>query len=385
MTRIAPIVLAGLLAGTIAGGAAAAESEVVLDPDAHTERSGIERWQRARHRVSEVRVETQPTDAQLELRYVREQRTRLHERTQAPTLLRLPSVAGGDVVVLRALRPGYRTRELSYPANEIPARIEILLEPLPNALLAATHRRLVGRRSLVLWTQSSADVRVQETARAVHVVLAETRSELAGRPDLSIENVGEDLFVAVALDDGWQAHQELRAHQGRDPVRGLERIVIEWVPRDGGLAATERARAGLARLGADDVDVCARQFERELRQAMPATSLARALAPTGRFLDAIQRATLRRLAELDRIGLVELVDGTRFDPMRPIEADLAMGRASEIRGYLAILSGFVRQVTTPHETDRVLASLIAPDLPAAEVAQVIAEARRVERSCRAPN
>lgn len=385
MMRTALIVVLLAASGTIGGTSANAESEVRLDPQLPNEAGLVERLRRRNEAPAEVRVNTHPAEAQLEFLYVHSEQVRLRERASAPVRLQVRSARSGDRLLIRAILPGFRSRELTVPADQLPAEIEIALEPLPNAVVAASHIRLVGRNLLVLWTLAPADVRVQEAVGSVHLVLPETRSDVEGVPDLSIENVGEDLFVAIPLEAHWQASQELRAHQSRDTARGLERIVVEWIPTDGGLAATEQARAGLARLGPDAVDSCARQFEQKLRQDTPASSLARAFAPTGRFLDTIHRAALRRLAELSHDGLVEVADGARFDPMRPIEADLAMGRAGEILGYLAVLDAFVGEVATADEANQVLASLIAPDLPVPEMMVAIREARFVEQACRAQN
>ncbi len=114
-----------------------------------------------------------------------------------------------------------------------------------------------------------------------------------------------------------------------------------------------------------------------------ASSLARGFAPTGRFVDAIHRAALRRLGELAPDGLVELSDGTRFDPTHPIEADFVLGRAADARGYLALLAAFVRSVATDGSGDRALAALIAPGLAASDVTAAIASGREAEASCRA--
>jgi hypothetical protein len=382
MIRAVLFALLLAISGVVVTTAADAESVVVLDPQLPNEAGLVERFRRRNERPADVRVMTHPAEARLEFIYLHKEQVRLRQRAMAPARLQVRSPQRADQVLVRASQAGYRNHERTFPAGQLPAEIEIALEPLPNALVAASHIRLVGRNLLLLWTLAPANVRVQEAVGSVHLVLPETRSEIEDAPELSVANVGDDLFVAVPLEASWQADQQLRAHQSRDSARGLERIVVEWVPADGGLAATEQARAGLARLGPDAVDSCAHEFEERLRQGTPASSLARAFAPTGRFLDAIHRGVLRRLAELRDDGLVEVTDGSRFDPMHPIEADLAMGRAGEVLGYLAVLDAFVGEVATADEANRVLASLIAPDLPVPEMMAAIREARRVEDTCR---
>ncbi len=382
MKSVCPIVAALTLVCAAPSEAAAPGAAVVLDPEAGAHRSRIERLLRANEPVAEIHLETHPADAELELVYVRATAARIRERVAAPVRLLLPSLREGDVILVRAHRHGHRIRELTLQAGQLPTRLLIPLEPLPNTLVAAAYVELVGRRLLMLWTEEPARIRVQRAGDSVDVILAETWTTLAPSPGVRHESVGEDLFVRVAVAADAAERSELRAHQTRDAARGLERIVVEWVPRDGGLAGTLRARAGLAALGPLHVDACSRSFEDRLREGVPESSLARGLAPTGRFTDAIHRAALRRLGELTPGGWVELVDGTRFDPKRPREADFVTSRASEARGYLALLSAFVREVTPAARADDVFASLIAPDLPATEVGAVIAAAREAEQTCR---
>ena len=382
MKSVGPIVaVLALVCGPASCGVASG-AVVVLDPEAGVERDPIKRPLLATEPVAEVHVETHPADAELELVYLRAATARVRERVAAPVRLLLPSLRDGDVLLVRAHRDGYRVREVTFRAGQLPARLTIPLEPLPNTLVATAYIELVGRRLLMLWTEQPARIRVQQAGDSVHVILAETRTVLVPPPGVTLESVAEDLFLRVAVDGDASARGELRAHQARDPARGLERIVVEWVPRDGGLAATLRARAGLAALGPRHVDACSRSFEDRLREGIPASSLARGLAPTGRFTDAIHRAALRRLGELSAGGWVELTDGTHFDPARALEADFVMGRASEAHGFLALLAGFVREVTPAPRVDDVFSSLIAPDLPAAEVAAAIAAARDAEQTCR---
>ena len=379
-----------LLAGfaAVSGLAAAATVDVavpvvVLDPgDAGPPDS---RWWQFREEPPSAgltRVETQPAGAELELILIRDEVGRAHEWRKSPVAVQLPSRRKGDVLLVRARLEGHRTREVSLHALEVPDRLEIPLEPLPNALRALTHIDLVGRRLLLLWTDEPARIRFRTGGASAHLVLSETRNLVRAVPGIRLDVVAEDLFVEVPLTAGWQDEAELRAHQSRDSARGLERTTVEWVPHDGGLEAIDRARAGLAALGSEHANTCARAFDAALREKLPAEALARALAPTGRFVDAVHAAAVRRLAEVAPGRSLELLDGVQLDPRKPAEADHALGRLAEIRGYLGWLRSFVWEVAPTRKAPGVLAALIAPALSAEEFAAALEHASAAEVGCR---
>ena len=376
--------LAALGVAASATGTERPERVLVLDPgDGGTPRTG---WWRPRQMPDPARlthVRTRPEGAELELVLIRDEVGRARRWQTSPVTVQLPSRRDGDVLLVRARLAGHRTREVSIHAFEVPDQLEIALEPLPNTLRAATHIDLVGRRLLFLWTDEPAQVRFRSGEAAAHLVLGETRNGVAEVPGVRFDAVGEDLFIEVPLRAGWEQRSELRAHQDADRARGLERTVVEWVPRDGGLAAIDRARTGLGRLGPVHADACAQAFDRALREEIPEESLARALAPTGRFVDAVHAAALRRLATVTPAPPLELLDGTRLDPARPVEADHALGRLAEVRGYLAWLRSFVSEVAPADEASPTLAALVAPALSPADWQTALGRATAAEAGCRA--
>ncbi len=341
-----------------------------------------------------VLVETSPPGAMLDLFYVRSNFQKRYEQAEAPARVMLPPrVEAGprDALVVRAFREGYRQREVSIRIQSSQDRVLLELEPLPNTLMAASHVYFAGRASLAFLAKESLTVRVQERAEGFDVVLAETalakdvEATLTGMQSPLVQGVewlqlGEDLLVQVKMPKGERGKYDLRSRQLRDELRDLYVYSVDLVPADGGVDAVRRAREALARIRPEQVSGCARLFDEALRERLDAEALARALAPRGTFTDPYLRAAMKRLAELSPGGRVEMLDGSTFTSS-PIELSAAMSQAAQVRGYLALLRSFVRELETQGGRLDTLRGLIAPEVPPVDFARALEEAERREAGC----
>ena len=142
-----------------------------------------------------------------------------------------------------------------------------------------------------------------------------------------------------------------------------------------------RARAGLARIRADQVLGCALEFDRSLREALDPADLARALAPRGAFTDPFLRAAMKRLGELSPKGVVSLIDGSSYLVAAPIELMAAMNQASEVRAYLSLLRQFVAELEPEVYRRETLRGLIASEIGPAHFIEALDRAEASERRC----
>jgi hypothetical protein len=254
---------------------------------------------------------------------------------------------------------------------------------------------LAGRATLEFLTEEPIAFRMQRGSSGPALILPQTAALPAARGSLEgvqspliaslvAQQLGEDLVVRIGLREQAQAAgYELRSRQGRDAARGVHVFALDVVPPDGGAAAVLRARAALARVGADDVSGCAADFDAVLRAALDAEQLARALAPRGAFTDPFLRAALKRLGEVSPGGAIALLDGTRYRPELPLELAAAASQPALARGYLALLRRLVAELEPAEHRREALRGLVSPELarPAFDAALDAAESR--ERACRA--
>lgn len=343
-----------------------------------------------------IEIETTPPDATIHLFYVRAGFQKRFEETFTPVSVRLPRRIDAnpkDVVIVRAFLDGYRVREQTVKVSSRTDRVLIEMEPLPNLLEAVAHTYFGGRGSVSFLTQEALSLRLQESKAGFSAALHETARGAAVAEDLGgmrspllagleAQQLGEDLLVQFdygpALDG---AEPEIRSRSSQDTIRELYVYTLDVVGPDAGATAVARTQAALAAIAPGDVSGCAARFDRALREGLDRAALARALTPSGRFVDPYLRAAMRRLGEISPDGHVELLDGTRYRTQVPLQLAAALNDAAQARGYLALLRRLVVLLESADERPAVLRGLLAPELPAASFADALAAAHQAEREC----
>jgi len=387
-------------------GATAAEEVVELIPEDSADLSptnlfapfaslvvGPGYWYKAR----EIRVETVPEDATLDLFYIRASFQKAYEQAESPVTVRLPSrVEAGrrDLLTIRALADGYQQKEVRVPVRSRQTEVTIELEPVANSLEAISHRYLAGRGTLSFLTKETLTFRMQEDADGFAVVLNGTGlgvgadETIVGVESPLVESLrpqqlGEDLVVRVALADAARNDAvEVRSRQSFDPVRNVHEFSLDLVPADRGVESVNRAKAALARIRSSAVTGCSLAFDRSLRDQLDFAELSRALAADGSFTDPYLREAMKRLGQLSEGGTITMTDGTKFLASAPIELVAAGSRGAEAVGYLAILRSFVGELESPDDRRQALRGLIAPELPPARFDAAMNEAESAEQRCR---
>jgi hypothetical protein len=345
-----------------------------------------------------LKVDTTPPGAQLDLFYVRANFQKRYEQAQAPVTIELPTrIEAGprDAVTVRAYLEGYKVQETTVSVSSRQDTVQLDLSPLSNTLKAVASSYFAGRGSLSLFTTQLPEVRLQNREGGFTVVLDETANtpELTGvlnsvrNPyisSVSAQQLGEDLLVRVDTTPLAQSEKvELRSRQGQDVTRGLHEFSIDLVPPGGGENTVARAQAALARLERRDVVGCPAVFDDAFRQALDREALTRALAPHGGYSDPYLRAVMKRLGEISSDGTVALQDGSRLNPATPLELAAAMSQASEVKGYLALLRAFSRELEGPERAPETLRGLVAPELDPAAFQATLKGAEAQEAACRA--
>jgi hypothetical protein len=349
-------------------------------------------WYRAR----KIEVETVPPGALLDLFYVRASFQKRYEQADAPVTILLPSrieASNRDSVTIRALLDGYRQEEVHVRVRSRQKKVVIELAPLPNSLLAVTHRYFAGRASLAFLTKEALTFRVRKAADGFSVVLTETGtrsgagSAVAGLSSPLVKAVGarqlgEDLVVHVVLTSEAVGDEvDVRSRQAFDSVRGVHMFALDLVPADGGGEAVHRAKAALERIRPHDVTGCALAYDSALREQLDLAALSRALAPAGSFTDPYLREAMKRLGQLSPGGVVTLTDGSKFLTSAPIELMAASNQSAEAVGYLAMLRRFVDELEPPESRRQTLRGLIAPELGAERFVAIADSAESRERNC----
>ncbi|HVP31114.1 MAG TPA: hypothetical protein VMW35_18345 [Myxococcota bacterium] len=342
-----------------------------------------------------IEVDTSPPGAALDLFYVRANFQKRYEQTTAPATVVLPSrVDAGprDSITIRAYLEGHKIQDVTLPATSAGQKIMIDLSPLPNRLDGVSHTYLAGRSELSLLTKQVPSVRLQEREGGITVVLNETASSPEATAamqgiaspliaSISGQQLGEDLLLRIEWTAQAKASKpEIRSRTGDDPGRGLH--VFSLDVSGGATGGTrEAAIAAIARIGPADVGGCALVFDAALRDALDPEGLARALAPKGSFTDPILRATMRRLGEVSPGGQVASADGARYQPAVPLELEAALGEAASVKGYLAALRAFARDIDGD-QWRSTFHGLVAPELGEPEFDAALAAAEAREKACR---
>jgi hypothetical protein len=403
MRRILPLVCASLLLApcaslVLAPIAAADEVHLVPEDKASWSPGNLFGFLRPGHNYGDrkIEVETTPSDAVLDLYYVRAGFQKRYEQADAPATVVLPSRAAAtkrDTVTIRASAEGWRAKEVTLRVHGSEKKLLLELEPLANVLEAVAHTYFGGRGSLSFRTKEAPQVRLQKGSRSFQVSLAETArgealeqtfsqvsSPLVG--GLGAQQVGDDLLVRIALAEGvTDGDLELRSRQSHDPITDQHLFSVDFLPADGGARSVEEAQAALQRIQRRDVTGCARDFDAALRERLDPADLARTLAPSGSFMDPYLRAAMRRLGEVSDGGRVAMLDGAEYAPANPLELAAAMSQASQAHGYLALLRRFVALLEPEAQRAVSLRSLVAPGVGAAEFAAILAAADAAEAAC----
>ena len=343
-----------------------------------------------------IEVETTPSDAVIDLYYVRAGFQKRYEQAEAPVTVVLPSRSEAtkrDTVTIRASAEGWKAKEVTLRVRGSEDKLLLELDPLANTLDAVSHSYFGGRGSISFLTTEAPLVRLQKGARSFQVSLAETarggaleqsfsqvKSPLLG--GLGSQQVGDDLLVRVALAPGVRVSDfELRSRQSHDPISDHYRFSIDFLPAAGAAESVAAAQAALKALRPSDVTGCAIDFDAALRARLDAADLARTLAPSGSFTDPYLRAALRRLGELSPGGRIRMLDGAEYAPSNPLELAAASSQASQARGYLALLRRLVAQLEPKAQRSVALRSLVAPGVGAAQFEQILAAAKAAESAC----
>jgi hypothetical protein len=355
-------------------------------------------WVRAGHNYGEraIHVQTTPSDATLDLFYVRSNFQKRYEQAEAPARVILPNRAHAgprDAVIIRAFREGFQQKEVKVKVLSDQDSVHIELDPLPNTLVASSQIYLAGRASMVFMTREELTVRVQDVASGFNIILAETAkgeavdASLNGATSPLVSEVetlqlGEDLMIRVSMPDGTKDGYELRSRQTRDELRDLFVYSVELVPNDGGVEAVQRARLALKDVGTADVTGCAAKWDQVLRERLDPAATNRALSPRGAFTDPYLRAAMKRLGEVTPGNAIVMTDGSKLNPASTLELAAAMSQPADAEGYLAMLRAFIERIETGDHRAETLRGLIAPEASVTEFEAAVSLADAEEARCR---
>jgi hypothetical protein len=343
-----------------------------------------------------IEVETMPSDAVLDLYYVRAGFQKRYEQAEAPATVMLPKrseATGRDTVTIRASAEGFQAKQVTLRVQGSEERLLLELEPLANVLHNVEHTYFGGRGSVSFILKEAPQVRVQkgsgsfqialhETARgeALEETFSQVRSPLVAA--LGAQQVGSDLMVRIAFaEDADAGTLDLRSRQSHDPIADEYRYSVDFVPADGGASAVAHAQQALRTVAPTDVLGCATAFDDGMRNALEPAQLARALSPRGAFTDPYLRAAMKRLGEVTPGGRIQMLDGSEYAPHNPLELSAAMIQASHARGYLALLRRFVALLEPAEQRRVALRSLVAPDLGVAAFDAAMDAAEAAEAAC----
>jgi len=344
----------------------------------------------------EIVIRTTPPGAGLDFSYVRRSFQKAFEQGDAPCRLLLPSPSSAgehDTVKIRAFLDGYKQKDVSVPVRSQVAELLIELEPLSNALTAATHLYFADLARLGFVTKEAVIARNQEARDGFSLILLQTAATPEALASLAqvrnplisslrTQQLGEDLLIHFALTDVADS-DSIRNLQHYDPVRRLHTFAVRVEPKAGAEGAVRRSIDALARIRPARVDACALRFEDELRRRLAPAALARALDVSQSPIGAHLQSAMRRLGELSPGGAVSLADGTTYRTDVPLELSAATSQAGDVVGYLALLRAFVEELEP--ETFRVetLRGVVAPELGPVQFAAAVEAGVVAERDCRA--
>lgn len=332
-----------------------------------------------------VIIETVPADSRLQLYYLRANFQKLFVNAEAPVRAELPAriqTTEKDHVIVRAAANGFKTKTVTYPSAEVPEKILITLDVLPNSLTFLGLSAIGGRTSLSMHTSKEANFRLLKSKSfpGFTLSLSETGDGRQGAGSISgglvevaeLSQLGEDLVLRIETD----GHDfEVRSKHRYDPI-GDEHAYTFDLSREGARAPSfAQVRRQLNRVSFVPGSPCNSRFEVRLREQLDPAGISRALRPSGSIADLYRREAMMRLGRLEK-GSVTTLSGEHLRTGNPLELEMALQAAGQVNGYLGLLGAYARGQPNP---ELVLRSLIAPALPSDEFAPIYAEA---EAACK---
>lgn len=327
-------------------------------------------------------IRTVPAETQLGLYYIRSNFQKRYERVPAPARVSLPArvhTTEKDAVRIRVFADGYLVKELSYTSRALPDELLVELDPLPNNLVFFGHTHLANRTTLTLRTSEEPDLRINKRrgAPGFNLALAKTANKLdadfalrGGHVErLAVAQVGEDLVAGVALTD---PDLEVRSKSRHDRVRNEFVYILDIVKKGQRAPSHAQIAERLATLPHDYERACNDRFEAALRDGLDPEDVARAFRANGGIGDLLRRQAMIQLGRRAQ-GRVRTRGGDQFRTGSPIELELALQAAAEVRGYFALLDSLARD---EGDAPIALRSLIAPELSPDEFEPIYAAARR---------
>ncbi len=334
-----------------------------------------------------VEVETVPSDARLQLFFIRSNFQKRFERVDPPILVRLPSrieTTKKDSFAIRVAANGYSTREMSIKVNDVPNRLVIKLDPLPNSLVGLSKTHLAGRTTLTFRTTKEPELRVMKSRGfdGFTISMSETAKQLPNEATVSggwiegieVAQAGEDLLVRIETKG---SDIEARSKQTYDPVRREHVFAVDLLKEGTRRPNSQQVRAEFEAVPFSPGDACALAFENTIRSEMEADVISRGIRASGSVADVYRREAMLRLGRLDQ-GQVRTLDGEVLRTGSPIELELALQSGATVPGYIALLGEFARTQAEPALTMR---SLIAPEMDPQEFEAIYRKATDARRSC----
>ncbi len=334
-----------------------------------------------------VSIETVPAHARLELFYIRANFQKLFRRVDPPVRLALPSrimTTGRDALTVRVAADGYKTHEYTYDVTKVPHKLVLELEPLQNALRFLALTDLASRTTLTFRTDEEPEFRITKGHEQPGFTLSlrETANALEGHEPLSggrvrlleVTPVGEDLLIRIETDG---QDSEARSKLAYDPIRKEHVFTLEILAPGARMPSPASLRRELEAISNAWDDPCLEAFARALRERLEDGVIERAHRSSGGIADLYRRQAMLRLGRADR-GRVRTGSGEMLRTGSPLELELALQGAADVRGYLGLLGALARRQSDP---ETALRSLIAPELRPSQFAPVYARAERARLAC----
>ncbi len=336
----------------------------------------------------ELLVETVPANAQLGLYFIRSNFQKRYERAVAPVRVVTPRrvhATSRDVVVVRAALAGYLMSERKFRVFDLPEKVLIELQPLPNSLVFLSQTHLAGRSTLTLRTTAEPDLRISKSrgSSGFTLALTQTANKLESAPGaggghidaIHVNQLGEDLVVSVSTGE---PDLEVRSKMRYDPIRKEHAYVLDLMRRGERPPSNAQIRREIERARFNRGDPCAAAFEEVLRSRLDDRALARAFRPSGGIAEFYQREAMLQLGRLNT-GTVEDLNGEAYRTGSPIELALALQSVGTVRDYLALLGAIARTQSDP---EGFLRALTAPEMSPDEFSEIYREALAARRRCR---
>ena len=193
------------------------------------------------YKDKELLIETVPANAQLALYFIRSNFQKRFERGVAPVAVVTPRrihATDRDVVVVRAQLAGYLVAERKFRVFDLPEKVLIRLDPLPNSLVFLGQTHIAGRSTITLRTSEEPEIRITRPrgTNGFSLALTQTANRLDKPPgagsghveQIHVNQLGEDLVVHVMTR---RPDLEVRQKASYDPIRKEHTYVLEVMPK----------------------------------------------------------------------------------------------------------------------------------------------------------